>query len=78
MEGTMTEMAVYPVESHARTWMKSISWRILGTLTTVGATFSITNNFNIATAVGAIELVAKIFLFYMHERLWIKISKVIL
>ncbi|OAI48175.1 hypothetical protein AYO45_01135 [Gammaproteobacteria bacterium SCGC AG-212-F23] len=62
------------VDSHTRSWIKAVSWRILGTLTTVGVTFSVTNSLVMATSVGVIEFIAKTFLFYLHERLWIKIN----
>lgn len=73
----MTKSNFYQIESRSRTLIKSISWRLLGTLTTFGATLSITKSLNIATTVGAIELFAKIFLFYLHERIWIKINNTI-
>ena len=63
----------YLAESHTISLMKSISWRIVGTLTTFSVTFTITDSVGYAAAVGGIELVAKIFLFYLHERIWIKI-----
>ena len=73
----MSEVKIYVTESHTRTWIKSISWRLLGTATTFCATFSITNSLDIATAVGAIELIAKTFLYYVHERIWIRINNII-
>jgi uncharacterized membrane protein len=73
----MMESKSYRVESRTRTLLKSISWRLFGTLATFLATLSITKSLDIATAVGAIELCAKIFLFYLHERIWMKINSTI-
>jgi len=63
-------------EAHTRTWLKALSWRILGTITTVAVTYSITNDTTIATSVGFLEFFAKTFLFYLHERLWIKLNTI--
>ena len=70
----MAQEKIYSAESHIRTLIKSVSWRVLGTLTTMVVTFSITNSLSVATAVGVIELLAKVVLFYLHERIWIKIN----
>lgn len=70
----MEQVQKYPGERNSRILMKAISWRVLGTLTTIGVTFSITNNGYIASTVGVLEFFAKTALFYMHEKLWIKIN----
>lgn len=70
----MSDATLYKTESHFQTWLKSISWRLLGTMTTFVVTFSITQSLNVATAVGTTEFCAKIILFYMHERIWLKIN----
>ncbi|MBL4730255.1 MAG: DUF2061 domain-containing protein [Sulfurimonas sp.] len=57
-----------------RTLLKTISWRILGTLDTVLIAYFITGNFVMAAAIGSIEVVTKMFLYYFHERAWNKIS----
>ncbi|MDR3476681.1 MAG: DUF2061 domain-containing protein [Gammaproteobacteria bacterium] len=72
----MAEIKQYQGESNFRIWLKAISWRVLGTLTTFGVTFSITNSLNVATSVGAFEFFAKTILFYLHEKLWIKINTI--
>jgi uncharacterized membrane protein len=64
-------------EKHSRTILKAISWRLFGSITTFGVTFFMTDSINIATTVSAIELLSKIFLFYLHERVWIKINNAI-
>lgn len=70
----MTER-IYKEENNLRILLKAISWRVFGTLTTITATFTFTNSLNIATAVGAIEMISKIILFYVHEKIWIKINQ---
>jgi uncharacterized membrane protein len=72
----MAEVKQYQGESNLRLWLKAISWRVLGTLTTFGVTYSITNSVNVATSVGAFEFFAKTALFYFHEKLWIRINTI--
>ena len=57
-------------ESHTRSILKGISWRIIATLTTISIAFLITGKLDFALEIGGIEVVAKIALYYFHERLW--------
>ncbi|MBI2428877.1 MAG: DUF2061 domain-containing protein [Ignavibacteriales bacterium] len=57
-----------------RSLLKAISYRLLGTLATVLITFALTQEIALSLSIGAFELVGKIVLFYLHERLWDKIS----
>lgn len=61
------------MDSHKRSLIKGISWRLAGTLSTVLLVFIFTQNLTISFSVGLIEFVAKTLLFYVHERLWNKI-----
>lgn len=60
-------------DSHIKSILKAISWRVVATLTTMIISWFITKNLAFAISIGSIELVAKIFLYYMHERLWLKV-----
>lgn len=62
------------VESHWRSLYKGISWRITGTLDTVFWAAVLTRNIRTAFTIGSVELITKIFLFYLHERAWMLIS----
>ncbi|MBV1904574.1 MAG: DUF2061 domain-containing protein [Pseudomonadales bacterium] len=53
---------------------KAISWRIIATLTTMAAVFVMSGEITLAIEVGAIEVIAKLLLYYFHERLWLKLS----
>ena len=55
-------------ETHLRSVSKGISWRILATITTVSIVFLITGKIDTALEIGAIEVVAKIIIYYVHER----------
>ena len=61
------------VESKARSLSKAISWRVLATLTTAGLVYATTGELHIAISVGAMEVVAKFALYYLHERAWLRI-----
>ena len=63
-----------PVESHSRTVLKSISWRIVATFTSMSIVYLLTREPLITLEFGAIEVIAKITFYYFHERAWHKIS----
>ena len=57
-------------ESAMRSVFKAISWRVLATLTTAFLVYLITGSTEFAVTIGVLEGVAKIGLYYFHERLW--------
>ena len=57
-------------ESHLRSLLKALSWRIVATTTTGIIAYFITGNVMAAIAIGGIEFVAKFFIYYAHERAW--------
>lgn len=60
-------------EHHLRSIVKGTSWRIFGTLATAGIIFIFTGNIGVSLKVGAVEFVTKIFIYYLHERIWHKV-----
>jgi len=54
---------------------KTISWRIIGTIDTMVISYALTGELDIAMSIGGIEVVSKMILYYLHERVWIKITK---
>ena len=62
------------VEKQYRSLIKATSWRALGTLDTIVVSFLITGEIKLALSIGGVELFTKIFLYYVHERLWNRIS----
>lgn len=60
-------------ETKARSISKAVSWRVLATLTTAGLVYATTGAWHIALSVGAMEVVAKFALYYLHERAWLRI-----
>lgn len=55
--------------------LKSISWRIVGTLDTILISFILTGKISLALSIGGIEVLTKMTLYYFHERAWIKLTK---
>lgn len=54
--------------------LKTISWRFIATITTFLISGAILNDFNeIALFIALLELISKFILYYVHERIWIKI-----
>ena len=62
------------MESKRRSFLKVISWRITATVTTMFISFVITGNIDMALKIGVVELLAKIFLQYGHERVWANVT----
>ncbi len=59
-------------ESRRRSVAKSLSWRTVATLTTILIVLLFTGEIELAVAIGGVEVVAKLVIFYLHERLWQK------
>lgn len=60
--------------SRLESLIKSIVYRLFGTLTTFLIAWFFTKEFFIASAIAILEMVAKTVLYYIYERLWNKIS----
>lgn len=57
-------------DSPSRSVVKSISWRILGTLDTFLISWIVTGETSVAFSIGSIELITKMLLYFFHERIW--------
>ena len=57
-------------ETLKRSLLKTISWRVIGSLDTVVIAYLITNELNDALTIGGIELISKMVLYFFHERTW--------
>lgn len=62
------------METKKRSIIKSVSWRILSTLTTILIVFIVTKNKSFAISIGAFEMIIKILVYYFHERVWLNYS----
>ena len=63
------------LKNHKISIIKAITWRILGTLTTIIISFIISGNIKIGLSIGFFELIGKTLLYYFHEIVWNKIKK---
>jgi adenylylsulfate kinase len=62
------------MESNTRSLAKAISYRLLGSATTGMVVFLWTGKLAISLGVGALDMIAKIGLYFLHERIWNHIS----
>ena len=58
------------IPSQKRHIVKTITWRIVGTLDTVVLSWMISGDPLIGLKIGLAEVVTKMFLYYFHERAW--------
>lgn len=54
--------------------LKSFTWRLTATLTTLILVYLLSGEIKIAGTVASIEVFIKMFLYYVHERLWLKVK----
>lgn len=64
------ENQTYVQDSHGRSVVKGITWRITGTIDTMVMAYIITGKLDNAIKIGLTEVLTKIVLYYLHERLW--------
>jgi uncharacterized membrane protein len=53
-----------------RSVVKTITWRIVGTIDTIVISYFITGSFKMGVAIGSIEIISKMVLYFLHERVW--------
>ena len=62
------------VASYKRHLAKTITWRLVGTLDTFVLSWIITGNPMTGMKIGFSEVVTKMILYYLHERVWFNIG----
>ncbi|PKA84366.1 putative membrane protein [Ulvibacter sp. MAR_2010_11] len=62
------------LESRKRHFAKTITWRGLGTLDTMIISWIITGNPFTGLKIGFAELITKMILYYIHERVWYRMD----
>ena len=60
--------------SQKRHIAKTITWRIVGTIDTIILSWIISGNPMVGLKIGMAEVVTKMLLYYLHERVWFKIN----
>jgi uncharacterized membrane protein len=61
-------------EQKKRSIAKTLTWRITASLVTFLIVWIITGDWKIGSSIAAIEVITKMFFYYFHERIWIKIE----
>ncbi|AXH09204.1 adenylyl-sulfate kinase [Malaciobacter halophilus] len=61
-------------DTNKRSLVKGFSWRVVATTTTIIIVYVFFGRLDLAIAAGALEWVAKIALYWAHERAWFKIK----
>lgn len=59
-------------DSNAKSILKTISWRVIGTIDTMVITYFLTGELTVALSLGSVEVFTKMILYYLHERVWNK------
>jgi len=60
--------------SHKRHILKTITWRAVGTIDTILLGWLLTGDLKMGFSIGGVEVITKMFLYYLHERVWYKID----
>lgn len=61
------------MDTHKRSILKTISWRVAAMLITGVVAFVVTGRLDMAITVGLGDSFVKFFTYYLHERMWSKI-----
>lgn len=62
------------IETNARSVAKTISWRITGSSATFLISYAVLGNVAISGTIAIIQLTFNTLLYFVHERIWNKIS----
>ena len=54
--------------------LKTITWRVVGTLDTMILSAIITGSWKLGLTIGGVEVLTKMVLYFLHERVWYKYS----
>tara|TARA_Y100000034_G_scaffold128998_1_gene184618 strand:- start:526 stop:774 length:249 start_codon:yes stop_codon:yes gene_type:complete len=60
--------------SKKRHILKTITWRLIGTIDTMLLGWFVTGSPTIGLKISSIELLTKMFLYYFHERAWYRFN----
>lgn len=61
------------MESHYRSLVKAVSYRVMGSAATAMIVFLLSRKALLSLGTGALDMLTKIGLYYLHERLWERI-----
>ena len=58
-------------DSHLRSLLKGLTWRFVGSGTTMLIAWNLTDDVKLGAGIAAVDFVAKFFIYYLHERAWL-------
>ncbi len=61
-------------ESNTRSLVKTISWRLTGSGATFLIAYFISGNLTVGGTIAVIQLISNTILYYMHERIWNRVT----
>lgn len=61
-------------ETNRRSIAKAVSWRITGTIDTFIISWLITGELLLASGIAVTEVVTKVVLYWVHERVWNRVK----
>jgi adenylylsulfate kinase len=61
-------------ETSSRSIIKGLGWRTVATLTTMTLVLIFTRELTLSLEVGALEVIAKLMLYYGYERIWNRVD----
>lgn len=61
--------------NYKRHLLKTITWRIVGTIDTMILGWVVTGDLKLGLTIGGFEVLTKMLLYFFHERIWYKYIK---
>ena len=62
------------MDSHARTILKTVSYRIVGFFATSFVAYVFTHEWLLSSGIGLLDTALKLGVYYSHERIWCRIT----
>ena len=62
------------IDQRKRSIAKTISWRVVATVTTIVIVYAFTSEVAVSFGIGAVEVATKMVLYYGHERTWSRVG----
>jgi len=57
-------------DTHKKSILKAMTWRVLATITTIFLIFIFTGEIILSIEIGILEMIIKLTIYYLHERAW--------
>ncbi len=71
----MSETQQPAVESHLRSIIKGLTWRVIASAAIFIITYLYFGEVKAAAAITSIEFPVKLFIYYLHERAWLLVPR---